>query len=72
MGPCVSAVAGSSRSSSSSSSSSSRVHRRGAREHAAPPGELRPPTVATSRSIRWSSGLGPTRKTCGGTRRPTA
>eukprot|EP00969_Alexandrium_andersonii_P140917 6232775-Alexandrium_andersonii.AAC.1 len=64
MDRCVSAVAG--------GSSSARVHRGSARETAAPPGELRLPTVATSWGTRWSTGLGPTSGTCGGTQRPTA
>eukprot|EP00969_Alexandrium_andersonii_P101714 4489051-Alexandrium_andersonii.AAC.1 len=48
LGPCVSAVAGSS--SSSSSSSSVRVHLGSAREPAAHPAVLPLPTVARSRS----------------------
>eukprot|EP00969_Alexandrium_andersonii_P292133 12912080-Alexandrium_andersonii.AAC.1 len=69
MDPCVSAMAVSS---SSSSTTTTRVHRGSAREPAAPPGELRLPTAATSRGTRWSTGLGPTSGTCGGTQRPTA
>eukprot|EP00969_Alexandrium_andersonii_P208446 9206687-Alexandrium_andersonii.AAC.1 len=65
MDPCASAAA-------DSTSSSVRVHRGNARERAARPAGLPPPTAVRSPSIRWSTGRVRPSLTCVGTPRPTA